>query len=43
MCHRDLYTKHVYSLYGNAEQVFVAMNIEYVLAGRYDHGNASGL
>ncbi|HET8550069.1 MAG TPA: acetylxylan esterase, partial [Bryobacteraceae bacterium] len=37
------YTKHVYELYGKPDHVFVAMNIEYVLMGRYDHGMASGL
>jgi cephalosporin-C deacetylase-like acetyl esterase len=37
------YTKHVYQLYGKPDHVFVAMNIEYVLTGRYDHNMASGL
>ena len=37
------YTKHVYALYGKPGHVFTAMNIEYVLTGRYDHGMASGL
>jgi hypothetical protein len=37
------YTKHVYALYGKLGHVFTAMNIEYVLTGRYDHGMASGL
>jgi cephalosporin-C deacetylase-like acetyl esterase len=37
------YTKHVYELYGKPDHVFTAMNIEYVLTGRYDHGMASGL
>jgi len=37
------YTKDVYALYGKRENVFVAMNIEYVLTGHYDHRMASGL
>jgi hypothetical protein len=37
------YTKHIYRLYGEPDHLFVAMNIEYVLTGRYDHGMASGL
>lgn len=37
------YTKHVYQLYGKPDHLFVARNIEFVLAGRYDHGMASGL
>jgi cephalosporin-C deacetylase-like acetyl esterase len=37
------YTKHVYELYGKPQHLFLAMNIEYVLTGRYDHGMASGL
>jgi hypothetical protein len=36
------YTRHIYSLLGKLDHVFVSMNIEYVLAGRYDHGMASG-
>lgn len=37
------YTKHVYALYGQADSVFLAMNIDQVLMGRYDHNFASGL
>lgn len=37
------YTKHIYQLYDKPGHVFLAMNIEYVLAGRYDYGMASGL
>ncbi|MEX2260330.1 MAG: acetylxylan esterase [Bryobacteraceae bacterium] len=37
------YTRHVYQLHGKPEHLFVAMNIEYVLMGRYDHNMASGL
>jgi cephalosporin-C deacetylase-like acetyl esterase len=37
------YTRHVYSLYGKPEAVFVSMHIEGVLQGRYDHDFASGL
>jgi cephalosporin-C deacetylase-like acetyl esterase len=37
------YTKHIYELYGKPEYLFLAMNVEYVLTGRYDHGMASGL
>jgi len=37
------YSKHVYQLLGKPDHVFVAMNIEYVLTGHYDHGMASGL
>jgi cephalosporin-C deacetylase-like acetyl esterase len=37
------YTRHVYSLLGIPEHVFVAMNIEAVLEGRYDHNFTSGL
>jgi hypothetical protein len=36
------YTKHVYDLYGKPDHVFLAMNLEYVLAGRYDHSFSSG-
>lgn len=36
------YTKHVYELYGKPDHLFLAMNIEYVLAGRYDHSFSSG-
>jgi cephalosporin-C deacetylase-like acetyl esterase len=37
------YTKRIYELYDKPSHIFLAMNIEYVLAGRYDHGMASGL
>lgn len=37
------YTRHVYQLYGKPDHVFVAMSIEWVLSGRYDHDMASGL
>ncbi len=37
------YTKHVYRLYGKADHLFLGMNIEHVLTGRYDHSMASGL
>jgi hypothetical protein len=36
------YTKHVYALYGKPDRLFLAMNIEHVLAGRYDHNLSSG-
>ncbi len=36
------YTKHVYSLIGVPNHLSLAMNIEYVLFGRYDHNMASG-
>jgi hypothetical protein len=36
------YTRHVYALHGKADHVFVAMNLEFVLAGRYDHSVSSG-
>lgn len=36
------YTKHVYSLLGVPDHLSVAMNIEYVLTGRYNHDMASG-
>ena len=37
------YTRHVYELYGKPENIGRAMNIHAVLAGRYDHGFASGM
>ncbi|HBY60018.1 MAG TPA: hypothetical protein DEH78_09360, partial [Solibacterales bacterium] len=36
------YTRHVYGLLGKPDRISLAMNIEYVLEGRYDHGMASG-
>ncbi|MDX2149826.1 MAG: dienelactone hydrolase family protein, partial [Bryobacteraceae bacterium] len=36
------YTRHVYTLLGQPGHLSVAMNLEYVLEGRYDHGMASG-
>ena len=36
------YTRHVYALYGKADHLFLAMNIEAVLEGRYDHNFTSG-
>jgi cephalosporin-C deacetylase-like acetyl esterase len=37
------YTKHVYGLFGKPDHLFLAMNVEFVLTGRYDHNMASGL
>ncbi|MBI3279915.1 MAG: acetylxylan esterase [Acidobacteria bacterium] len=37
------YTRKVYQLAGKPEHVFVAMNIEGVAEGRYDHNYSSGL
>ncbi|MEN6607808.1 MAG: acetylxylan esterase [Bryobacteraceae bacterium] len=35
------YTKNIYSLYGKPDHVFLAMNIEAVMEGRYDHNFAA--
>ncbi len=37
------YTKHIYELHGKPDHIFLTMNLEYVLMGRYDHNMASGL
>jgi cephalosporin-C deacetylase-like acetyl esterase len=37
------YTRQVYGLHGARDHVFLAMQIEAVLEGRYDHNFASGL
>jgi cephalosporin-C deacetylase-like acetyl esterase len=37
------YTRRVFAVTGNADRVFLAMSIEGVLQGRYDHDFASGL
>ena len=37
------FTRHVYSLMGKPEHVFLSMHIEGLLAGRYNHAFASGL
>ncbi len=36
------YARHIYALYGKSGHLFLAMNIEAVLEGRYDHNFASG-
>jgi cephalosporin-C deacetylase-like acetyl esterase len=36
------YARHVYALYGKPDRPFLAMDIEAVLEGRYDHNFASG-
>ena len=37
------YTQKVYELLGQASKLSVAMHIDGVLEGRYDHGFASGM
>lgn len=36
------YTRHVYALYGKPDHLFLSMNIEGVLEGRYDHNYTPG-